>query len=150
MSAQPAPGYSTSQDIVCSAKTFRTSPKKLWLDLPFAHAATFDVMCPWLMRLRCIVYVVEAQAPGMIRGAGAALQAVWPQLDGCCCRRRRCCMELEPEGAILGAGTSHYRAAGVSGLNSSADWEPVDCNFYRITMERIREGKESQTRPHTI
>lgn len=37
-------------------------------------------------------------------------------------------------GAILGAETSHYTAAGISGLNSIADWEPVDCIFYRIPI----------------
>lgn len=48
---------------------------------------------------------------------------------------------LEPKGATLEAETSHYAAAasaaaGISGLNSSADWGALDCIFYRITIER--------------
>lgn len=43
---------------------------------------------------------------------------------------------LEPRGAALEAETSHYTAAGISGLNSSADWEALDCIFYRMTIER--------------
>lgn len=42
---------------------------------------------------------------------------------------------LEPRGAILGAKAGHYAAAGILGLNSSADWEPVDCIFYTIPIE---------------
>lgn len=39
------------------------------------------------------------------------------------------------------AETSHYAAAasaaaGISGLNSIADWGALDCIFYRITIER--------------
>lgn len=53
---------------------------------------------------------------------------------------------LEPRGAILGAETSHYTAAGISGLNSSADWEPVDCIFYRIPIEKklLKTGRNKQ------
>lgn len=48
---------------------------------------------------------------------------------------------LEPKGATVEAETSHYvaaasAAAGISGLNSSADWGAPDCIFYRITIER--------------
>ena len=74
--------------------------------------------------------MVQAKAPRLIRGAGAGRLSgpgiAWLLLL------------LEPAGAILGTETGHYTAAGVSGLNSSADWEPVDCNFYRITIEGIR------------
>lgn len=72
--------------------------------------------------------MVQLRALRLIRGAGSG----------------RLLLLLEPEGAILGAETSHYTAAGVSGLNSSADWEPVDCNFYRITIERIREKEQNK------
>lgn len=56
-------------------------------------------------------------------------QAVWP---------RQGCSFWSPKGATLEAETSHYSApaAGISGLNSSADWEALDCIFYRITIER--------------
>lgn len=51
----------------------------------------------------------------------------------------------KPGGAILGVETGHYAvaAAGISGLNSCADWESLDCNFYRITIETIHEKNKT-------
>lgn len=76
--------------------------------------------------LRCMV---QAKAPGLIRGAGAG------RLSG---------PSTEPAGA--NREHSHYTAAGVSGLNSSADWKPVDCNSYRIT----KGGGKNETRLNAI
>lgn len=83
--------------------------------------------------------MVQAKTPRLIRGWRAG------RLSGpgtACCWSRAA---WEPGGAILGAETRHYTAAGVSGLNSSADWESVDCNFYRITIERIGGKKQAFT-----
>lgn len=69
-------------------------------------------------------------------------QAVWPRHGFCML------LLLEPRGAILGAETSHYTAAGISGLNSSADCESVDCIFYRIPIENAK--KTGQNNPSAV
>lgn len=51
-------------------------------------------------------------------------------------------------GRLSGPGTAAAAAAGAwrghtgsrDKPNSSADWEPVDCNFYRITIDRVLGG----------
>ena len=72
--------------------------------------------------------MVQAKAPGLIRGAGVGM------LSG-------------PGTEPTGVNREHsLTAAGVSGLNSSADWKPVDCNSYRITKGR----KKNKTRLNAI
>lgn len=49
-----------------------------------------------------------------------------------------------PEGPYWKQRQAIILLAGISGLNSSADWEPVDCIVYRITIENTLIKKQEK------